>query len=154
MTKPELKSLYVDAAIRARIKPSQSEEAVWFSKLGHFDIVDLKAAIDAHFDKTTWMPKEGELRNLAEQAKRGRVLQSNSRTTYARWQCPDHPGIVVGGFVDQYDFKPRRCPKAMRDPNHPDGPVICGAKMNEIFRENNFTTGNSSAQPERQAEVA
>ena len=155
MTKAELKTLYVEAAARARVAPNLSEETVWFSKLGALDIADLKAAIDAHFDKSHWMPKESELRPLAEQAKRGRFVQANAKTTYARWQCPEHPAIVVGGFIEPNDYRARRCPKAIsHKKRNPDGAVICAAKMHEIFRENSFATGNTQAKDEAPEMVA
>jgi hypothetical protein len=154
MTKSELKPLYVEASARARTKPSQSEEAVWYSKLGQFDIADLSAAIDAHFAKSHWMPKESELRPLAEQAKRGRFTQANAKTTYARWQCPIHPAIIVGGFVEPNDYRARRCPKQISDKQrNPDGPVICAEKMVPIFREDDFQTGNT-VQKEQVPEMA
>jgi hypothetical protein len=141
MTKTELKPLYAEAAARARSTPSASELAVWFSYLGNLDIRDLKSAIDEHFAKSQWMPKESELKPLAEQARRSRSSQSSGRTTYARWRCPDH-GIIVGDFIVPTDHKSRRCRKKTPD-TRPNvyGPVICGALMHEIFREDNFTTG-------------
>lgn len=153
MTKPELKTLYVEACARARTKPSQSEEAVWFSKLGSLDIADLSAAIDAHFDKSQWMPKESELRPLADQARRGRFTLANGKTTYARWRCPVHPGVIVGAFIEPNDYRAHRCPKALDGKRNQDGPVICGAKMHEIFREDNFATGNVQ-QKQQEPEMA
>lgn len=145
MTKPEVKSLYTEAAVRARCAPNASELAIWVSQLGAADIRDLKAAIDAHFEKSSWMPKESELKPLMEQARQARTAAGYAlRSTYVRWQCPDHPAVIVAGFVEPLDFRARRCPKAIRDTNHPDGPVRCAAKMNEIFRQNNFETGNRS----------
>ena len=155
MTKPELKTLYVEAAARARVAPNLSEEAVWFSKLGALDIADLKAAIDAHFDKSHWMPKESELRPLAENAKRGRMIQANASTTYARWRCPVHPAVVVGAFIEPTDFRKRRCPKSINDKRrNPDGAVICAAKMDEIWREDNFSSGNKTVREEEPERVA
>lgn len=144
MTKTDLKPLYAEAAARARSTPSGSELAVWFSFLGHLDIRDLKLAIDEHFSKSQWMPKESELKPLAEQARRSRHSQSSGLTTYVRWRCPDH-GIIFGNFVDASDFRSRRCRKQICDA-HPnaDGIVICGALMTEISREDNFKTGNGN----------
>jgi hypothetical protein len=146
MTKTELKPLYAEAAARSRATPSGSELAVWFSYLGHLDIRDLKLAIDDHFAKSQWMPKESELRPLAEQAKRGRMTQSNSKTTYARWECPTHRGVIVGDFIEASDRWPRRCPKVILESvGTENGKTICAARMTEIFREDNFATGNSGA---------
>lgn len=145
MTKAEMKPLYVDACVRARTKPNQSEEAVWYSKLGFLDIADLKSAIDAHFNKSHWMPKESELRPLADQAKRGRMTLSNAKTTYARWRCPDHPAVIVGDYIEPSDYRARRCPKALDGHRNGDGAVICGAAMVQFFREDGFQTGNTRA---------
>lgn len=139
MTKSELKPLYTDACIRARCAPNASELAVWYSQLGEADIRDLKAAIDAHFAKSQWMPKEGELKPLVEQARRARCSASTGRTTYARFRCPDC-GTVTGGFVEALDFRVRRCRGIPRD--RATGSRICGGRMDEIFREENFRTGN------------
>ena len=153
MTKPELKTLYVEACARARTKPSQSEEAVWYSKLGHLDIADLSSAIDSHFNKSQWMPKESELRPLADQAKRGRFTLANAKTTYARWRCPIHRGVILAGFIEPQDRWIRRCPKALDGQRNQDGPVICASQMDEIFRENNFETGNVQ-QKQQEPEMA
>ena len=141
MKKSELKPVYVDACIRARTKPAGSEEAVWYSQLGDGDIRDLKAAIDAHFEKSQWMPKESELKPLIEQARRARCSASTGRTTYARFECPDC-GIVTGGFIEALDFRVRRCRGIPKD--RATGSRICGGRMDEIFRQDNFETGNRS----------
>lgn len=149
MKKSELKPLYVDACIRGRVKPNGSEEAVWFSAFGHGDIRDLKAAIDAHFEKSSWMPKESELKPLMEQARQVRITAGVAvRSTYARWKCPEC-GIERGDFIETSDHRARKC-NGMR---HTDGRGIRvpGPEMTEIFRQDNFQTGNRAVAAESAA---
>jgi hypothetical protein len=109
MTKSELKPLYVEACTRARATPQKSEEAVWFSCIGYADIRDLKAAIDVHFDKSQWMPKEGELKPLIEKARHARQVQTFDKTQrLVRWQCPACK-MQICGFPSRGDSLERRC---------------------------------------------
>jgi hypothetical protein len=140
MTKTELKPLYTEAAARARVAPTASELAVWMSQLGHGDIRDLKVAIDAHFAKSQWMPKEGELKPLMEQARQARESAGIvPRSTYARWKCGEC-GVERGGYIEASDYRARHC-KGIK---HVDalGIRAPGPQMAEIFRQDNFKTGN------------
>ena len=96
MMKSELKPLYVEAAARARCKPVSSEEAVWFSQLGFGDIRDLKTAIDRHFEKSSWMPKESELKPLMAAAQHERLQATAKPSEYFQQQVCPKCGDVKG----------------------------------------------------------
>ena len=55
------------------------------------------------------------------------------REVYAAWKCTEC-GVVRGGFISPYDYKPRRC-LAIPSSKRTDGSRICGGSMNEVFRE-------------------
>ncbi len=87
MTRAELKPLYVEATTRARTKPQRSEEDAWLKTLEYADSRDLRTAIDVHFQRSQWMPKESELRPLIEQAQRSRAIQLSAAKDFVAWRC-------------------------------------------------------------------
>jgi hypothetical protein len=130
MTRTELKPLYVEAATRARVKPNSSEEAVWMSQIGHADIRDLKAAIDAHFTRSTWMPKESELRPLVEQARQSRIARNRAPHQLSAWKCCNC-GAGVTSF--QPGFTPKSCAGVYRGPDRGgDANAPCGSTRFEL----------------------
>jgi len=57
----------------------------------------------------------------------------HTRTTLAAWECSEcRCGRV--GYIDPYDFKPRRCMNVPRSGIHGHG-RICGGAMIEVHRE-------------------
>lgn len=77
------------------------------------------------------------LRNL--QAKRA-ISPELDKTTLVRWQCPDCR-VFTSAFVVPADHRDRRCqgiPRDKRTDENPNGLRICGAILEELFREDNF----------------
>jgi hypothetical protein len=132
VTRAELKELYVQAAIRARAKPQRSEEDLWLKEFEHADPRDLKAAIDAQFQKSHWMPKESELRPLVEQARHSRELRNSEETVLARWEC-QKCRVTRSGFILPADHRPRSCHGVPRQDHYEPGGG-CGGAMNEVYR--------------------
>jgi hypothetical protein len=132
MTRAELKPIYVEAAARARTKPQRSEEDVWLKTLEYAHPHDLKAAIDTHFQRSHWMPKESELRPLVEQARSSREVRNSAETLLARWECGECRATRCG-FIPPSDHQPRRCFGIPRKGVYEYG-ELCGAAMREIVR--------------------
>lgn len=64
--------------------------------------------------------------------------EPDRRTTLARWRCPDC-GIFSAGYIEQLDYKPRRCqgiPRNRDTRETRDGRPICGALMVQVQGEN------------------
>ena len=111
MTRAELKPLYVEATIRARVKPQRSEEDMWFKQLEYASARDLQTAINAWFDGgSKWMPKENEIKPLVEQAERKRMVEATTTKELVRWKCPTCK-LPACGMLDPVDFKTRNCPR-------------------------------------------
>lgn len=130
MTRSEVATIYTEAATRARAEPSKSELAVWSSTLGHADIRDLKAAIDAHFEQSKWMPKESELRPLVEQSRQARIAKDRAPVQLSAWRCRE---CKAGVTSFELGFSPKRCRGIYRRPHrNGDHDAPCGSTNFEL----------------------
>ncbi len=75
-------------------------------------------------------------------ARRNRTSIESRKTTLVRFQCPECL-YTCSGFTMPDDHRERRCMGFPRDKKTIDD-TICGALMLEIFREDNFKTGNKA----------
>jgi hypothetical protein len=145
----EVEDIYEDACRSAanRPVPDPSQAAAWKRELIAFDAADLRDGLVTWWRSNKWVPLASELRPLAEQARRSRNSRTVGRTTYARWQCSEHRSVIVGHFIEPNDYQVRCCPKQL------DSGTTCAARMNEVFREDNFNTGNQTRAREEASET-
>ena len=130
MTKAEIKPRYTEAAARARCKPTESELAVWYSQLGHGDIRDLRTAINRHFEKITWMPRESELKPLMEAARNERESAQREPEEMSAWRCTDCKTAITSFRIG---FFPRQCSGLIsHGPNR--GKACLGTTFNLMYR--------------------
>ena len=76
-------------------------------------------------------------------ARQNRQAVAANKTTLVRWHCPEC-GIHFSGFTSAEDFRDRRCQGFSKDKEVTFPRKICGALMEEDFREDNFKSGNQA----------
>ena len=139
MKRTDLESVYAMACAAKGFKPNDDQFRLWWKILHDIERSDLESAMIEWFTAHIEFPMPADLLPLVRKGSRVQAAIATTRTTYARWKCPEC-GIYQSGFIAPEDERPRRCNGIPTQ--RTDGGRICGALMVEVFREDNFTTGN------------